>query len=305
MLDYLKGFFDEYEFTSTERSALAIAYQRIKESPRARSRFSELVDGYKRDIKTITVESEQDVNSIAAAAGIHKYTAALLAVICLSRTLRERMARIGLSKKVIFTTLADIRIKMRACESLFGVVGTHVFYWYVRFFELRLFGLGRLQFELKSYDGEKYEHNGKTVNPGDKILNVHIPADGTPLEEKAANASYREARKLFCTLLGVSDIPFCCTSWLLYSKNREFLDPKSNIVKFMNRYDIIKEESLRKDRNDAIPFLYLVSKETPIEDLPEKTSLQRSYKKHMLDGGRMGIGYGIMFLEDPKTAQQG
>ena len=298
MLDYLKSFFDEYEFESKERSALALAYQRICESAKARSRFCELIDGYKRDVKAITLESETEVNAIAAAAGVNKYTAALLTVICLSKTLRERLARIGLSKKVIYNTLADFKIKMRTCESLFGIVGTHVFYWYVRFFELRLFALGRLQFELTNYSGDLYEKGDKRVAPGDRILSVHIPDDGTPLEERAANASYREAKKLFCALLGVSDIPFYCNSWLLYSKNRDFLDPKSNIAKFMNRYDVIKENVFRKDKNDAIPFLFRMPSDTDPAALPEKSSLQRKYKEHLLADGRMGAGIGIMFLEE-------
>lgn len=298
MRDYLRGFFDEYEFTARERVAVALAYERIAECPKARERFTALLDGYEKDTRFLRDEHLSVLEGIGSAAGVHPYTVILLAVIVLSRTLRSRLLGIGLSRRVVAGTLADVLWKTRECERLHGVVGTEHWSWYVRFLELRLFGVGRLQFELKAYDGEPYEKDGKRLTAGERVLAVHIPDSGTPLEERLCNAAYRDAKKIFTMLLGVSDIPFVCSSWLLYPKNRDFLDPKSNIVKFMSRYDTVKVENYRKDRNAAIPYLFGAKMSTPTEELAEKTSLQRAYKAHLLEGGRMGYGTGIFFLEN-------
>ena len=298
MRNYLKSFFEEFEYEASDRISFVLAYEKIIECTPSRERFLTLISDYDRDIKSITPERISDIEFIAAKASVNALTAALLTVICLTRALRARLARLGLSKRIIFLTLSDIKWKCDECKRLHGVVGTDHFDWYTRFFELRLFGVGRLQFEIKSYSGEVYEIGEKRINPGEPVLSVHIPNCGVKLEEKLCNAAYRDAKKLFTSLLGVKDIPFVCESWLLYPKNAEFLPPKSNIVKFMSKFDIIKTGNYRKDKNPAIPFLFDKKMGTDINELPEKTSLQRAYKELLLNDGRMGWGFGVFFLED-------
>ena len=298
MRDYITSFFEEFEYERADRVALAIAYEKIAESKKARDKLLALISGYERDNAFIKLESRPEVEAIATAAGIHPYTAILLTVICLSRTLRARLAAIGIPKKVIYNTLCDFKYKLNECKTVHGVVGTEHFDWYVRFFELRLFAIGRLQFQLKAYSGDSYEKDGKRLREGDRVLAVHIPDNSTPLEERACNQAFRDAKKLFCALLKISDIPFICSSWLLYPKNREFLPEKSNIVKFMNKFDLISTANYRKDNNTAIPFLFHVKKSTPTELLPRGTSLQRAYAGHLMNGGKMGYGVGVMFVEE-------
>ncbi len=298
MRDYLKSFFDEFEYDSPDRVAIAVAYEKITECQRAREKFLSLLSGYERDVKHLKAENASDIEEAAVAAGVHTYTAFLLTIICLSRTLRERLAKLGLSKKIISLTLSDFKWKLEECKKIYGVVGIEPWWWYTRFFDLRLFGIGRLQFELKAYEGEPYERDGKVIRPGDPTLAVHIPDCHVPLEERLCNAAYREAKKVFCSLLKLPDIPFTCGSWLLYPKNREFLDAKSNIAKFMNRFDIIRSGACPNDTSSSIKFLYSVKVGTPVELLPENSSLQRAYKAHMLSGGTMGYGFGVFFLEE-------
>lgn len=302
MHDYLRAYFDEFEYSAPDRLALSLAYEKIRESGTAYLRLSALLDGYERDTLFISVEKESEVDAIARAADVHPYTARLVTFIFLFRTMRERLAKLGLSKKVIFFTMSDLIWKLNECKMIHGVVGVEQFEWYTRFTALRIFAIGRLQFELRnySYTEDAVTVSGGTVKNGDPILSVHIPRMGTPMEPKLCNAAYREARKLFCKLLGITDIPFMCTSWLLYPKNREILEPDSNIVRFMDRYEIIDVQNYRKDRNSSIPFVFGVKMSTPIEELPEKTTLHRGYKTHLLEGGRMGYGVGIFFLETEK-----
>ena len=301
MREHLKSFFDEFEFDSRERVALAIAYERIAESAKARERFMHLIDGYERDTRFLKSEHLSELEAIGTAAGVHPYTVILLTVICMFRTLRERLTKIGLSKRIVANTLNDVKWKMKEGEKLHGVVGTEHFNWYLRFLELKLFGIGRLQFELKVYNDDDFVcKEGRKLKSGEGVVGIHIPRNGEPLEDRAVSTSLRDAKKVFTALLGTSNIPFICSSWMLYPYHRDFLDQRSNIVKFMNRFELIKTVNYRKDRNDAIPFVFEVKSNTPVDLLPVNTTLQRAYKTHLSNDGRMGVGLGVLFVEDTK-----
>ena len=304
MREYLKSFFEEFEYEAADRVTLASAYERIVECTPARERLFALLSDYKRDVKAIDESRYSDIKFIAEKSGISVYTVSLLAVICFSRTLRERLERLGLSKRIVSLTLSDIKWGCAEYKRLHGVVGTDNFDRYCRFLELRIFGIGRLQFELRAYSGERYEKGGKVLNTGDAALYVHIPDCGIRLEERLCNAAYRDAKKIFGALLGTSDIPFVFEGWLLYPKTLEFVQPKSNIAKFAAKYDIIKTENCRKDRNPIIRYIFGVRSDIQAELLPEKTSLQRAYKAHLLADGRMGVGKGILFLEDSEKKEE-
>ena len=135
------------------------------------------------------------------------------------------------------------------------------------------------------------------IKKHDNVLSVHIPRTQTPLDARACQRAYTEAKEIFCRLLGCENIPFFCSSWLLYHKNRDFLDEKSNIIKFMNSYEILKYEQYQEGNNDLFPFLFEKTKDTPIELLPTDTSLRASYAAHMANGGETGYGTGIFFLD--------
>lgn len=298
MREYLKSFFDEYEYTARERVALAAAYERIAENAEARKIFTSILDAYDKDNAAMTDGVEADIRALAELAGVNPLTAILLTVICLSRRLRVRLAELGFSKKIIGLTLADFKYKMIECEYVYGVPGTEHWTWYVRFFALKLVGIGRLQFELTEFKGGTYKKGDKVLKSGDRILAVHIPRNGAPLTDRACLSAYKEAREVFCKLLSVEDIPFRCASWLLYPKNKEFLPPSSNIVKFMSRYDILEVTDLPREGSSAISFLFGVRPDTPHDALPRRTSLQAAYADHLLAGGCMGSALGVFFLDN-------
>lgn len=306
MRDYLKNYFEEFNFDTADRVSLALAYERIIECGVARERFLTLIGDYERDVKAITPERIKDVDAIAAKSGVHTYTVALLVILCMSRAMRQRLTKLGMPKKIITQTLLDFKLKCDRSKKVHGIVGTDSFDWHTKFLQLTVFGIGRLQFELRQFPYEDYVKGDKCIKQGAPILAVHIPDDGTPLEEKYCNAAYRDAKKFFTSLLGVKDIPFMCNSWLLYPMNAEFLPPKSNIVKFMSKYDIFKVDYYRRDKIGAILFMFGVKADTPFSDLPENSTLQRAYKAHFLAGGRMGNGIGVFFLEEAekKTPQK-
>ena len=299
MIDYISSFLQEFDYTSTERVSIAIAYEKVMESKEARERLLRLIDGYAKDMSYITEAHHSEIEAISTLSGVHMHTVELLTLICLSKTLRTRLAGLGMTKKNIFLTLSDIKYKMAENETTVGIVGTDKWSWYAKLLLPNVFAIGRLQFELAAHNGENYEKDGKILKKGSPVLRVHIPMSGEPLDSSACASSYREAKKFFIRLLGITDIPFTCSSWLLSPLNLDYLGEKSNIVKFASRYDITDVVEFKND-GAVFPWIFASAPNTPIEKLPRDTTLRRAYGKLLDDGGHILSASGIFFLEDPK-----
>ncbi len=299
MRDYINSFFAEFGYSESERVDLTLAYERILASDGAKARLSKILTDYDRDTNSVTADTLPELEAIASDSGVSLYTVELVTLICLSRKLRERLAAIGVPKKSIALTLADLIYKMNECEAMYGVVGVTPWDWYTRWLRLRLVAFGRLQFELSEFKGQNYyRKHGKTIKKRAPVLAVHIPSNGSPLLDRACVTAYKEAHGFFTRLLGLDDIAFTCSSWLLYPLNRGILPESSNIVKFMNRYDIIEVYDYEPEQNWAVPFVFLRAPNTLVSELPRDTTLRAGYLEHLECGGRMGYGYGVMFIEN-------
>jgi len=153
------------------------------------------------------------------------------------------------------------------------------------------FCLGRFQYEIIKF-GYDYKKGDKVLTPETKVLNVHIPASGEPLSPELAIESFKRAEEFYKEEIGE---PFACkcSSWLLYPEHEHMLDHSSNIYRFMEMFDCI-DYGFEKDNHDISRIFGTLEKRP--EYLPEKTSLQRAYKKHLLLGGKTGYGVGVLFL---------
>ena len=87
-----------------------------------------------------------------------------------------------------------------------------------------------------------------------------------------------------------------CHSWLLFEKLRDYLRDTSNIVSFMNNFDIVYTEHLELGDYSEVWRLFDVDYNGKLDDLPENSSLRRSFKQYLKEGGKWGEGYGIFFL---------
>ena len=82
-----------------------------------------------------------------------------------------------------------------------------------------------------------------------------------------------------------------CNSWLLSPELGSMLAENSNIKKFQNRFEIVREN---KEDREYIEWLFQRLENTPYEELPENTSLQKKVKQLLLNGGNIGTALGIM-----------
>ena len=106
---------------------------------------------------------------------------------------------------------------------------------------LEIFGFGKLLFELRPF-GSEYRREGLCLERDSLVVSVHIPRTGEPLDMESKDNSYRLAKEFYQPIFGTNKkIPFFCSSWLLFQRNKEFLKPTSNLRAFMDDYEIISE----------------------------------------------------------------
>lgn len=134
----------------------------------------------------------------------------------------------------------------------------------------------------------------KVLEPGDWVVNLHIPS-GADLSEEAIDKSLYEMREVLSKHYPEYDYKaFYCGSWLLDPQLANMLKPESNIIKFGKRFTKIAYKDPKGDAVLSFVFLQGDLNNVDLEALPENTSLERNLKKHYLDGKRIYEVHGII-----------
>ena len=231
--------------------------------------------------------------------GISPYSAHMLLLLLLSASLRTRYEEHGIGDAIWLGSMLDLKWKLWECRAVKGEWGTFVPHWFLGFFHLTRFALGRLQFEIVKCK-TSYERDSVRLTTDSDVINVHIPRTLTPLTRESCIDAYRQAAEFFADHFNGAPMAFVCSSWLLYPPTAEILPPKSNIRTFIGDYRVILE---KKDPDGQRPNawrLFDMDDTGNVEDYPEDSSLRRSFKQYLKQGGSMGSGYGI-FLADANS----
>lgn len=189
----------------------------------------------------------------------------------------------GIDDAIYYDTFSDIQIWCLACKQNHDEYGIEQFNWLKEHVQLRLFRLGRLQFQPYALDREVIV-DGHTMEHNRIVLNVHIPA-GEPLRPGDVEESFVRAISFF---RGIAPV-FICQSWLLYPQLHEILDADSNILHFQKQFEIYHVDDESRQAEERI---FTRISEDP-NDYAEGSSLQRSAKAYLLEGHKLGSGYGI------------
>jgi len=288
--EYLKSFLEDFSYDPSDAKALLTALEQIQQRPEACAALEEAMAQYAADPACDHGALIALADRAAQHSGVHEYTADLLLYILLSETLLERYREKGIADGIFHNTLLDLRYKLEECKAVKGVVGTFVAGWFAGFYEMTRFAFGRLQFEVIPFEAE-YDRNGHHLTADSRVINIHIPRTGTPLDTEACEASYAQAAAFFADQIG-GEPAFVCYSWLLYPENRAILPPHSRIRAFMERFDVFRS-GISKDRAD-LWRLFDTDEQHP-DRLPADTSVRRAYIEHLKNGGKLGWGYGVFF----------
>ncbi len=291
MRNYLESFFEKYEYAKEDSEYLLCCYDKIQSNQFAKECYDKALALYEENINCEYSDIIDLVNNAAKEIYIYEYTAELLIFIMYTKKLKERYIEKGISEEIFDTTVKDFRYQMETCKRIKAIIGTECAPWCLGFVRMERFGLGRFQYEVIKF-GLDYEKDGKVLTPDSLVLNVHIPASGQPLSEELALESFSLAKEFYKDIIG-EPFAFKCSSWLLYPEHEQMLDHNSNIYKFMKLFDYLGY-GIKKHNGDL--YRIFGTYEARPEYLPENTSLQRAYKKHLLNGGKTGYGIGVRLL---------
>lgn len=295
MREYLMNFWKEFEYPDEDAEYLLRIYDQIMSNQETEKDWNALLDCYGQNIQYPWQALIDGADPIADAVKVHRYTVHLLLAQCLSRRLRAEYERQGLSQEMYRNAMLDIRYKLEECKLVRGIVGTFVFDWFHRFFDVTRFAIGRLQFELIPF-GKSYEKDGLILTPESVVINVHIPRTCTPLNEKSCDEAFNGAKNFYRMRGEIGDrCVFYCSSWLLYPENRSILSPKSNVYKFMERFDVF-DYKITPNGND-LWRLFDTDEKNP-DRLPADTFMRCAYIQHLKNGGRTGSGRGVYLYND-------
>ena len=200
------------------------------------------------------------------------------------------MLHTAVERKAVFEEKGipeDIYIATMSCFTRFvkehmvsyGCYGFDRGFWTVRQLSLTVFRLGQLEYET-------------TLHEGQKIISIHIP-NSSRLEQPLLRASYDTAKKFFADHYpDYADVPYGCHSWLLSPNLKEILPESSRIRYFQNQFTLLGSEP----SDDYLEWAFQRS-DASVENLPERTSLQRSIKAFLLKGGTFCNGMGTLIDE--------
>jgi hypothetical protein len=225
---------------------------------------------------------------LPGAFGRHAYAYVYLATL---GDVRRYHAERGIPDDVSWETLADLGRHMMIYRKIRGVGGLHARPWLTRHFRGTIYSLGRLQFAMHQQTGEP---TGGPVADGEWLLGVHIPEAG-PMTPAACDESFRRAGEFYRRYFGEHTWRHAdCSSWLLDPQLAEYLPESSNILAFGRRFTLVG----RSSDGDAAMMEFVFHREGPtrLDELPQRTTLERAVVQHRRAGRHWQIVSGYLTL---------
>ncbi len=288
MLKNAKDLMQRLDFPTDAQGELLLALEQLLKTPE----FLKIVERYNCESFDFTKMLE-DTKTIALKNDICEYSAYMLLLLCMGSELHKRYIQKGVEDKIFYDTMADLRYKLEECRLVRGETGTFVPQWYRGFFEMRIFALGRLQFEINRtwFDCTV---DGVDITKGTKVLSVHIPRTNTRLDHSLVIDSYRQAAHFFKEEFD-ENIIFICNSWLLYPWNRAILKDGSNLAQFYDDFTVV--QSGEYQNYSEVWRLFDCLYDGNPDNLPNDTSLRRAYIERIKSGLPIGHGTGVILCD--------
>ncbi|ACL75383.1 acyltransferase domain-containing protein [Ruminiclostridium cellulolyticum] len=182
---------------------------------------------------------------------------------------------LGISKEIFIATMKFFTRFLQDHKDRHGSYCYIWAWWTVRQISMVQYRIGELEYEMRM-------ENDKP------LIDIHIPADADMTTGKLRK-SYVEALNFFKKYYpNYTGADMVCSSWLLVPTLRNVLSRDSRILKFQKSFKI---KHIEEDRLDFMDWIY-GSREIPLEELPENTSLQRNLKPYLLNKGKIGWACG-------------
>lgn len=184
----------------------------------------------------------------------------------------------GIDEKIFTDTMKCFTRFIKECKDRTGKAEFDRGWWTHRQINMVLFRIGELEYEL-------------TQSQGRNEVSVHIPSDAEFTPEKV-DESLKQAEEFMAKFYpDYKDVEYFCESWLLSPRLGEIVKETSNIAKFQKRFRILED---LPDDKEYMEWLFGAKADTPVQELPENTSLQRKARELLANGGNLGAAVGIM-----------
>lgn len=159
----------------------------------------------------------------------------------------------------------------------YQVYGFTQAWWFPRQISLSEYRVGALEYEF--------------VEAEDREIAVHIPSDADLRKDSVAQSikDFNEFRKRYYPEW--KTVKLTCETWMLMPELKEMLGEESNIIAFQNLFEI---DTVDYDATWYMGWIF-PGVEKADELLPERTTLQRSMKRYLLDGKKFGIAKGHLW----------
>lgn len=268
-------------------------YKKICDNKRADKFFTDALNLYEKQLLPAwnwgVASAERAANEI----GVHKFAGHFVFTLCATKYAKTFYKQKNMPEGCFYGFLNDIKIKWSECVTVHQMDGISTADWYNRFADATRHTFGRLQFE-PIFAAGNYDVAGRTIAEGDLVINIHIPGGSKLLKEDCID-SFLKAADFYAPFFKTGEVIFHCNSWLLYPGHKEFLPENSALLMFADFFNIVETNDWRGNlwrifgREDC---------ETDIASLPEDTSLQRAYKKRLLENGEIGGAKGLFFVKN-------
>lgn len=253
--------------------------------------YNSLVNAKNSFLSPSSTEYTKYIERIHEEIGVDIYTINLILVLVCAKNVKALYDKKGVPEQVYFDTMSDISYKLQECKKLHNIWGIFSLDWYRGIFSLRTFKLGRLEYEIMPFPLDAYKN---LVKKGDIVYSCYIPSAG-PLTPESVIDSLKRAYKFF----GIKDkLIVYCNSWLIYPAHYELFPQGSNLRAFYDLYEIIDEE--HPTNNGNLWRIFYKSANTPIDELPANTTLQRNFKEYLKKGNYIGVGVGMLVFDGEK-----
>lgn len=289
---------DKLEFPEEAKKAIINAEEKIISNEKANKIYESMYRTYWLKKKNFGSFSDK-TKALAEEIGEHVYTINLVLLLNCTKPLLAKYKAEGISEDIYWNTVLDLRCKMLECKENYDVWGTFVEGWFMAFYTLERFGLGRFQYELSDFGEEIYEDNGVVIKDSEFVLGMHIPSHLAPLTYETRMDSYKKAFEFFKDRFGGKHIIVCCNSWLLYPDNLNILPEGSNASDFILDFEPL---DIRRtyDFGDCWRIFGVGSSSSRPKELKRETKMQKAFAEWFDQGKKPGSAYSMIIFDGEK-----
>ena len=289
---------DKQDYPEEAKQVIIRTAEKILNNEKANKLFDSIYKAYWFKKKNFNTFSDK-VKAIAEEIGESAYTVNLVLLLSCTKPLLAEYKKQGISEDIYWNTIIDLKVKMLECKENFDIYGTFVEGWFMGFFKLERFGLGRLQFELSDFGEEFYDDNGIYLKEDQFVLGLHIPSHLGPLTYEARMDSYKRAFEMFKDRFGGKYIAVCCGSWLLYPDNLNILPENSNASDFILDFEPL---DIRRtyDFGDCWRIFGQGKSCLRPKELQRDTKMQKAFAEWFDQGKKAGSAYSMVIFDGEK-----